>query len=69
MSSRVTNHVLLDVQKGIEVLASEYCLSCLMLTTYCLKAIVSVVTCCAYIEGATLSINDNVLYAVSLFWL
>ena len=48
MSSPVTNHVLLDVQKGVEVLASECCLSCLILTTYCLKAIVSVVTCCAY---------------------
>ena len=69
MSSPVTNHVLLDVQKGIEVLASECSLSCLMLTMYCLKAIVSVVTCCAYIEVATLSINDNVLYAVSLVWL
>ena len=69
MSSPVTNHVLLDVQKGIEMLASECSLSSLMLTTYCLKAIVSVVTCCAYIEGATLSINDKILYAVSLFWL
>jgi len=66
MSSPVTNHILLDVHKGVEVLASECCLSCLMLTTYCLKAIVSVVTCCAYAEVVALSINDNVLYAVSL---
>jgi hypothetical protein len=65
MSSPVTNHVFLDVQKGIDVLESEYCLSCLMLTMYCLKAIVSVLTCCAYAEVATLSINDNELYAVS----
>ena len=69
MSSPVTNHVLLDVQKGIVVLASECSLSCLMLTTYCLKAIVSVVTCCAYIEVAALSINYNVLYVVSPVWL
>ena len=65
MSSPVTNHVLLDIQKGIEVLASECCFSCLMLTTYCLKAIVSVVTCCAYAEVAALSLNDNELYVVS----
>lgn len=69
MSSPVTNHVLLDVQKGVEVLASDCSLSCLMLTAYCLKAIVSVVTCCAYAEVATLSINDNELYVVSLVWL
>ena len=69
MSSPVANHVLLDVQKGVEVLASECSLSRLMLTAYCLRAIVSVVTCCAYSEVATLSINDNELYAVSLVWL
>jgi len=69
MSRPVTNHVLLDVQKGIEVLASECNLSCLMLTTYCLKGIVTVVPCCAYPEVATLSVNDNELYVVSLVWL
>ena len=69
MSSTVTNHVLLDVQKGLEVLVSECSLSCLMLTTYGLKAIVAVVLCCAYPEFATLSTNDNELYLVSLVWL
>lgn len=59
MSNPVTSHVLLDVQTGVEVLASEHSSSCLMLTTYCLKAVVTVVLCCAYPEVATLSINYN----------
>jgi hypothetical protein len=61
ISNPVTGHVLLDVQTAIEVLASEHYLSCLMLTTHCLKAIVTMVPCCTYPEFATLSINYNEL--------
>ena len=56
LPSPVTMHVLLDVQKAVEVLASECSLSHLMLTTYCLKAIGIAVPCCAYPEVDSLSL-------------
>jgi hypothetical protein len=59
MSNPVISHVLLIVQTGVEVLVSERSSSCLMLTTYCLKAIVTVFPRCTYPEFAALSINYN----------